>query len=508
MILLLCSLAAAAERRFAVVIGSDGGDAGEVQLHFAESDAARTARVLTELGGVAPEDLVVLAHPDAARVRATFARLRDRVATELGDDRAMLVVYYSGHADATDLHLGGTRLPLTELEGLVSGIRADARVLVLDACRAGELTRARGAVPADPFTIVVQDRLTIDGLAIITAAAAGEDAQESDRLQGGVFTHHFLAGLEGAADVSEDRRVTLTEAYRYAYDRTIATTSVAPTLQHPSLALDLRGRDDIVLTRLDDPGRGAWLRLATAGEYLVFDPHGQALILEATVPAGGTLALPAGRYLVRRRTPSRLYEAAVTMNAGQIVALGEADLDAVPVGQATRRGGRGHTAFAVGAGGGVRGPIATDDPATPEASLGVRVETRTVSLYVRARGTSAAWDTDILNLTQREIGGDLSALKLVDLGAFSLGAGVDVGGAAVLQTFETYGQAPERTSAIGWVGSVGRAEWSPHPRIVIGAEIGVDATLTRTEAETFVAAPSLGARVVPRGGLDAAFWVF
>ena len=125
------------------------------------------------------------------------------------------------------MHLGTTRLDFTRLTSLVDQAGATLKVLVVDACRSGELTRVKGARPVQPFKIVSAERLKSEGNAIITSSAAGEDAQESDRLGGGIFSHHFMMGLRGAADRTGDRTVSLSEAYRYAYDQTLRTTSRA-----------------------------------------------------------------------------------------------------------------------------------------------------------------------------------------------------------------------------------------------------------------------------------------
>jgi len=103
----------------------------------------------------------------------------------------VLFVYFSGHADVSSLHLGDSRLSFQRLKELAAGVGADVNVLVVDACRSGGLTRVKGATPAEPFEIKAEDRLDSLGLAIITSSAAGEDAQESERLSGGIFTHHF-----------------------------------------------------------------------------------------------------------------------------------------------------------------------------------------------------------------------------------------------------------------------------------------------------------------------------
>ena len=179
----------------------------------------------------------MLRRADRRRVLEALESLGRHIAADRAADPAaqtLLVVYYSGHADAEALHLGGSRLSFGELTDAVEAMPVDVRVLVVDACRSGGLTRVKGATPAEPFAISTEDRLAATGTAIITSSSAGEDAQESDDLGGGVFTHHWVAGLLGAADTSDDGAVTLTEAYRYAYAQTLRSTSLQPVVQHPT----------------------------------------------------------------------------------------------------------------------------------------------------------------------------------------------------------------------------------------------------------------------------------
>ena len=52
-----------------------------------------------------------------------------------GTPSTTLVVFYSGHADAASLHLGGTELPLDELRQLATSAPASVKLLIIDACR-------------------------------------------------------------------------------------------------------------------------------------------------------------------------------------------------------------------------------------------------------------------------------------------------------------------------------------------------------------------------------------
>src|SRR5450432_4425357 len=103
--LLLAAGPAHAEVRFAILVGANAGWTNDRPLRHAESDAERVQSALIEVGGFSAERVVLLRDPDTAELRAQLRRLSDRV-RGAGDD-AFVVFYYSGHADAEQLHLRG-----------------------------------------------------------------------------------------------------------------------------------------------------------------------------------------------------------------------------------------------------------------------------------------------------------------------------------------------------------------------------------------------------------------
>ncbi len=321
--LLLACPASAATVRYALVVGADRGDDQDGPLEYAERDASRVADVLTRMGGVSPENLVLLRAPDAAEVRRVLATLDRRIAAEKARDPSsvgLLLTYYSGHADSYALHLGSSELPFKELRTAIATSAAEVAVLVVDACRSGGLTRVKGATRAKPFEMSVDDQLQSSGFAIITSSAAGEDAQESSRLRGGIFTHHLLNGLHGAADVSADQRVTLSEAFRYAATQTLRTTSRLRYIQHPTYQFRIRGKQELVLTWLRAAAGWARLRLRTSGHYMVIERNADGVVLSDLDAEDRTeLLLPEGRYLVRRRGSDAVHEANVDLDGGAAV---------------------------------------------------------------------------------------------------------------------------------------------------------------------------------------------
>ncbi|MFN3197327.1 MAG: caspase domain-containing protein [Bradymonadia bacterium] len=486
--------------RYAVVVGADEGLADEVSLRFAERDAARIADVLTRFGQVPEENLILLKGRSADDVTRVLGELGKRLAADEAADReSLLFFFYSGHADANELHLYGSRLPLKELKSLVDDSQAKLRVMVVDACRSGALTRLKGATPAEPFAIDAEDRLASEGMAIITSSAPGEDAQESDQIKGGIFTHHFIGGLLGAADASSDQRVTLNEAYRYAYEQTLRSTSRARFVQHPTYSFRMRGREDLVLTRLKETRGLGRMALQVDGRYLLLPQDDDGRVVELSTEGRTLVLLEPGQWLVRRRTDKTVYEARQQVSPGETTEVMAAAMSPVPFGQTVRRGDAlsRQSAWVLTTGFEAAGSYQTQIGPTFGPTLGLRVDLAPVSLEARVRwGRTSSSNTDV-DLTQDTLGFDLGALKLYDVAPpVALGFGVRLGVDAVNQRFETTGSGPARTAYAGRLSPVLRAEWNLAAWLTLGLEAGADMRWVQLEGEL-----DASFNAVPVGGL-------
>jgi hypothetical protein len=106
---LLQAVARPEVERYAVVVGNDVGQPPDLALRWAEADASRVAAVLEEVGGVRPENLVLLRGKDADVVRRALIAVNDRIRDARRE--SVLFVYYSGHADAEALTSAPRRSP-------------------------------------------------------------------------------------------------------------------------------------------------------------------------------------------------------------------------------------------------------------------------------------------------------------------------------------------------------------------------------------------------------------
>ncbi|HEY0715879.1 MAG TPA: caspase family protein [Polyangia bacterium] len=467
------ALAQAEVRRYAFLVGSNKGAPHEQPLLYAESDVDAVAATLINHGGFASESIVRLQGPTAGRVRKALLELGLKIQADLRNGgEAVLFAYYSGHADAQSLHLGGTELATEELSNLVRLSQAKLKVLLLDACRSGALTRVKGGRPVAPFQIGLQDLLRNEGYAIITSSSAGEDAQESEALRSSIFTHHFLAGLRGPADISRDRMVTLGEAYNYAAEQTLKTSlGTLAGSQHATFEYDLRGRADPVLSDLRRTEGRAELVLETPGEYLLLDGGTGALLFEAMVKAPNTpVIVEPGRYRVRARTRREVFESEVTLASGGRETLRTSGMRSVPLAQVVRKG---ETAASLASGptvgGSVHGPIGSGFSATTGVSIGWAFELPRFSIVPRlgfGRGRAVELAGNVESHTLREITAEVSALYVFDLGPLAVAPLVSAGWAVFRHEVSNAGvcQAPPCTETSvpqGLLTTVGA--WGSYP---------------------------------------------
>jgi len=235
---------------YGILVGTNVGGAGQQTLRYAEDDARKMADVLRQLGRYGTADLRVLVRPDAQSLLATVDDVAAKMrAHQAKGEQAVLVFYYSGHARAGSFSLGGEELPVTTLRERLRQIPSTLTLVVLDACQSGQFARIKGVEPAADFSYNSVSRLTTKGIAVMASSTAQELSQESDELRSSYFTHHLIVALRGAADADGDGRVSLDEAYRYAYRRTLASTSETQVGgQHVTLETDLAGQGDVPVT--------------------------------------------------------------------------------------------------------------------------------------------------------------------------------------------------------------------------------------------------------------------
>lgn len=325
-------------QRLALIVSASDGGPGRARLRFASSDAAAMAQVLQRLGGLSVAATKQLDEPTPAQLEASFAELAQRAEQQKTGAPVQFFFYYSGHSDETGLLLGAQRLEYTRLRALIKTVHADVHIGILDSCAAGALTLLKGGQHRAAF--LSSPLATLSGHAFLTSTSEHEAAQESARIRGSFFTYFLLSGLRGAADINQDRRVTLQEAYRFAFEETLARTeTTAGGSQHPAYDIELVGTGDLVLTTLNQPSTEVEIAPEVSGRLLLHDQMTQRST-ELYKPPGSralVLSLDVGVYRVTLDDGSQLWRGSLDLRSGR-QQLNAGQLRPVPVEAVVRRG--------------------------------------------------------------------------------------------------------------------------------------------------------------------------
>ena len=471
----------AAARRLVLAIAQNVGDAGQVPLRFAESDARAFVDVLRALGDVRDSDVVWLPGATADSLRATLAQVSKRLDAQGWGASDQLFVYVSAHAADGELRLAGTRFSMGELRTFVEGSRIGVGLLIADTCQAAWITRRKGLEPLDQRTVTVE-RPQVSGRVYVASSGPTESSVESDGVGGSYFTQHLIAALRGAGDASHDGRVTLQEAFVYAYNRTVESSIGAlGGGQTPRYEMELAGQRDLVLTELSR-GRGLLtLQIEAPGNWVVTPLSGDAPAVRLVkAPGPVVFSVEPGTWRVRTRDGDFDLEGEVNVEPGEVASIDEAALLGWARTSARVKGAGPFWTVGAGPVAGT-GAVATDWPMLPGAQAFVRLTDpwgpigRTWYALDAGFRRGPSWGRSAFD--ENEVDVALGAGWGLPVGGAELRSGLQVGAVFVQQTNAPHRQQPrDRTGTAPRVGvtlgtSVPLAgAWSVELRLVGGAQ--------------------------------------
>ncbi len=302
-LLLLCAATSVAHERIALIIGANKGLVTERQLRFAVSDAKRVKEAVNELCRFEESRTYLLVNPIVRDIEKTAAELTGRIKEIRGAGKQVeFLFYYSGHGSSDALHIGGAAFTHDSLLSVLDAVHADLTIAIVDACYSGALVAEKGITIAPPLAVKLIDTLSARGTIMLTSSSPDQVSHESTDLGGSIFTHNLLSALRGAADYDGSGTVSLSEAYGYARMNTsMISGHRTGTMQQPSYAWDIRGKEEICLSWLSQSGVRLVMHSGEPCPHFVISEPAQTVVAEFTPrPNPVVLALPSGRYRIQR----------------------------------------------------------------------------------------------------------------------------------------------------------------------------------------------------------------
>jgi len=292
LLLLLLVISINAER-YALLVGNSSGGRDLVNLQYVGADISEMGDVLQSNCHFEPENIITLQNDTPDDLIHTLESLSQTVQV---DD--LFLFYYTGHADGRSLRMGESRLALVELKQALDSVPSQLQLVVLDACQSGSFSRLKGGTIEAPLELPQDENNS--GRVVLYSSSDTEFSQESEYLGHSVFSFYFTNGLKGMADHSGDRKVTVDEAYNYAYHQTVAATvNSSGGIQHPGYLFNYSGRSDIILSDMTSDSSGIILDRSLQGSFVVLTPSRD--VIADFVSSGDRdmfIALNPGRYSI------------------------------------------------------------------------------------------------------------------------------------------------------------------------------------------------------------------
>ncbi len=233
---------------FAIVIGVEKYREALPAAKGAEKDARDFATLLQTTLNVPASNVKLLLGDRASRADLQGA-LTEWLPKNAVKPGGRVYVFFSGHGapdvasgeafllpwDSNPAYLKSGGLSVKELQAGLSALPGQQTFVFLDACFSGTGERS---VLADGTRPLVPVRELADAPSVVTFSAAGaREATGAHASSGhGLFTHHLLAGLSGAADANADLHVTLEELQRHLASHVSEEARLQNREQTPTLA--------------------------------------------------------------------------------------------------------------------------------------------------------------------------------------------------------------------------------------------------------------------------------
>jgi hypothetical protein len=345
LVIFLAAAHCASGERYALLVGNSTAAGNYAELKYVQNDLAALSDILTDFCGFAKQHVVLLYDQTPQDFERALADFSGRMA---GSKDNMFLVYYSGHADVANLKMGSSDYPLTTLKEKLTAFPSDIRIGIFDACQSGSFTRIKGGRLDEPF--LFRDDSKTKGQVILCSSSINENAQESDLYGNSIFTFHFVNALRGSGDMAGDGRVTLSEAYQYAYNHTISSTAgTSGGIQHPSYQFRIQGEGDIVLADLNIRTRGILLAADVAGDITILSDKG-IVVADLTKKENSAvmIALRPGAYKVISGRGEKRFVAQVAVGENSVVTVKQDDFSSVESSPASRKGEDGKRGAQIG----------------------------------------------------------------------------------------------------------------------------------------------------------------
>ena len=219
---------------------------------FANFDAKYFYQYAKNIFGVKNENIKLLID-DEANLVSSLGALNKWLPSKIKKNQTELIIYFAGHGLASsngqqlyllpqdgdsDL-LARTAISKKEIFQIVSNLKPKSVTIFLDTCYSG-VSRDEESLLASarPVRIVADDQDTPENFTIFSASQLDQISSGLKEAKHGIFSYYLMKGLEGKADINQDKKITNGELLAYMDENVSQKASELGRQQNPSFAGD------------------------------------------------------------------------------------------------------------------------------------------------------------------------------------------------------------------------------------------------------------------------------
>jgi hypothetical protein len=236
---------------FAVVIGIENyRDLPAAE--FTTRDARTMKEYLVRVMGFPAENVIALLNE-----RATRGDIEGYVGSWLKKSAgrsSQVVVYYAGHGapnpvtgepflipyDGNPAFLEASAVPLKRLYQMLAELQAKDVLLIMDSCFSGSGGRSVMAKGGRPIAISVENPMLASKNIVVLSASKGSEISSSyPEKRHGLFTYFLLKGLQGEADLTGDKTISIEKLYNYVTPQVKKVARESLREQTPTVTPDI-----------------------------------------------------------------------------------------------------------------------------------------------------------------------------------------------------------------------------------------------------------------------------
>jgi hypothetical protein len=219
---------------------------------FANDDARAFYDYAVRALGIKPENIKMLIDGEAEQVEMLSA-FKSWLPSYVKKEKTDVYVFYSGHGlpstDGKSLfllpqnghkdYLSETGIDQSSLVAAITAAKPKSVTLFIDSCYSGS-TRSGETLLASarPIVLKANENIFPGNFTVITASSLDQISSSSPELKHGIFSFYVMKGLEGAADLDGDGKITAGELQNYLMDMVPRHAMKMNRKQEPQLVGD------------------------------------------------------------------------------------------------------------------------------------------------------------------------------------------------------------------------------------------------------------------------------